>query len=275
MRADPGLNPVPLEAAADASLFGGKASQLARALVAGLPVPRGYALSHAAVESASRDPSSLRAFMAALPEGVTWAVRSSALGEDSAAASFSGQHASYLGVAGAESLLEAVRKVRESAHDPGALAYRRKLGLVGDPAMAVVLQEMAAAETSGVMFTEDPLTARPGLHIEAAWGFGETVVRGIIEPDRYRLDPQGTVLSREPGLKDLAIVQSPTGGTREVAVDACLHYALCLDDHALHGLLRIAEDCERLFGPALDIEWAIADGKVFLLQCRPIVRRAS
>jgi pyruvate, water dikinase len=108
--------------------------------------------------------------------------------------------------------------------------------------------------------------------IEASWGLGEAVVAGLVIPDNYRLDRSGRVLERRPGLKRIAIRTAATGGTIEDEISPELAERLCLDDSQLGELNELAASCERVYGPARDVEWAIADATVYLLQCRAVTR---
>ena len=107
--------------------------------------------------------------------------------------------------------------------------------------------------------------------IEAAWGLGEVVVSGAVTPDRYHLDRSGQLTDFAPGHKDIKIWFGDGHGTIECAVADDLHGAPCLDALQLASLHRLAEQCERVWGPRLDIEWAVDQvGGLHLLQCRPI-----
>ncbi|MEO7035209.1 MAG: PEP/pyruvate-binding domain-containing protein [Polyangiaceae bacterium] len=199
-------------------------------------------------------------------------MRSSAVGEDSASASFAGQHETVLNVREPEALLAAVRRVYDSARTSAALGYRQKLGLAGEPRMAVVVQALVPAVSSGILFTRHPISGADERVIEAAWGLGEIVVAGLVTPDRYRLARGGQVLERTAGDKDLAIVWDEAGGTREIAVEPERISALCLSDAQLARLEQLAQACEAAFGGTQDLEWSFAQGELFLLQRRAITR---
>jgi len=253
--------------------YGGKALELGRALRVGLPVPAGLALTPAFVERVVLGDSSVRARLseACAPLGPL-AVRSSALGEDGASASFAGQHASVLNVRTAAALLEAVVNVYESARSPAALAYRRRMGVTSEPRMGVVLQKLVLAESAGILFTRHPLTGADERVIEGSFGLGEAVVSGLVTPDRFRLARGGAVLERSVGEKDIAIEWAPGGGTREVDVDPARAAKLCLTDAQLAELEALAVACEAAFPGPHDIEWAFAEGRLYLLQRRAITR---
>ncbi|MBT2468915.1 hypothetical protein J7E97_13780 [Streptomyces sp. ISL-66] len=271
---------VALGSATDEALYGGKAANLAIAVRAGLPVPPGLALSwpfvDAIAEGAADAHEALRAAVDRLPGGSQapggrpLAVRSSAPGEDSAQASFAGQHLSCLNVDTPEALTEAVQAVRESARAPAALAYRHRLGLVGPPCIAVVVQALVAADCAGVLFTRDPLDGSEIVVVEASWGLGESVVEGLVVPDRYRIDGSGRVLERVVGMKDIAVRPAPFGGTIQVAVPPERVRTPCLDDAQLTELHELASRCVLVFGGPQDLEWAFADGYPHLLQRRPL-----
>jgi pyruvate,water dikinase len=101
------------------------------------------------------------------------------------------------------------------------------------------------------------------------------VVAGQVIPDSYRIDRSGEVLQRTPGFKKIAIRTLPEGGTFEQEVQPELVEQLCLDDGQLAALNGLADRCEQIYGPARDIEWAFADGKLHLLQCRAVTRSGS
>ncbi len=262
-----------LAGAGDERTFGGKAAQLAAAAAAGLPVPPGVALSAALVAAvAAGDRGALQELHDALGAvGAPYAVRSSAIGEDSEQASFAGQHLTVLGVV-AERVAEAVGEVFASAGSEVAVAYRRRLGVEEDARTGVVVQQMVAADVAGVLFTRNPLDGSDERMIEASWGLGEVVVEGAVIPDRYRVAPGGRVLERVPGRKDVAIELLDGGQTIERAISGDRVEALCLDDEQLAALDALASDCVRILGGDRDIEFAFAAGALHLLQSRPLTR---
>ncbi|HEX6159188.1 MAG TPA: MFS transporter, partial [Thermoanaerobaculia bacterium] len=198
------------------------------------------------------------------------AVRSSAVGEDSAGASFAGQHATILHVTSVEALRDAIRQIHASAHDESALAYRANMGLNGGPRMAVVVQRMVDADAAGVLFTRNPVTGANERLIESAFGLGEAVVSGLVTPDRFRIAADGTILERTAARKELAI---RAGG--EVPLSEEEGARLSLDDDQLLALHELAARCEQYFGGPQDLEWAIDDGSLYLLQSRPITKVAE
>ena len=263
---------VPLAAASDEGTFGGKAVSLGAALRAGLPVPGGAALAwHVVARVAEADREHVGAVVESphVPDA-RLAARSSAVGEDSGGASFAGQHTTKLNVR-RHGLAEAVRAVWESAYAPSARAYREKKGVSAEPRVGVVVQMLVEPVAAGVLFTRNPITGADERLIEASWGLGEAVVNGSVVPDRYRVSPDGKLIEFIPGHKDVKIWYGDGEGTIEVPVDDHLHAAPSLTGDQVSSLNELAERCRRLYGPNLDIEWAVGqDARVYLLQCRPI-----
>lgn len=265
---------VALQDARDESLFGSKAVGLGEAARNGLPVPPGVALSGDTVDAvAGGTDEAIRLVaesVASLPRPL--AVRSSAVDEDGAQASFAGQHLTLLGVSTPEELDAALREVWWSANSDSAITYRQRVGLFTRPSVGVVVQALLDPEAAGVMFTQNPITGADERVIEASWGLGEVVVAGRVIPDTYRIARSGEVVERTPGLKKVAIRQRPDGTTAEEQVAPELAERLCVDDEGLAELSRLAARCEEVYGPNRDIEWAIAGGRLFLLQCRAVTR---
>jgi pyruvate,water dikinase len=268
---------VSLVEAEEVSLFGSKAVGLGRALRDGLPVPPGVALSGQIVDAvAGGDVAAIERVAAAVrPLGGPLAVRSSAVDEDGAEASFAGQHLTLLNVPSWQELPAAVREIWWSANSDSAIGYRQRVGLFMRPSVGVVVQALLNPDAAGVMFTRNPVTGDDERVIEASLGLGEAVVAGLVIPDTFRLAPSGEVLDRAVGLKKIAVRTLPEGGTAEEPVPPELTEELCLDDGQLAALGRLAEQCDRVYGPARDIEWALAGGTVYLLQCRAITRAGS
>jgi pyruvate,water dikinase len=199
-------------------------------------------------------------------------VRSSAIGEDSADASFAGQHLTRLNVTDAGMLAEAVVAVWASARSEAALAYRARLGIDGSPRTGVVVQQLLDPDVAGVLFTRNPVDGSDERMVEASWGLGEVVVAGRVIPDRFRIARDGTILERTAGWKHVALRPSGLGGTVEEPVAADRVEQLCLDDRRLAELNELAARCERAFGTGRDLEWALSGETVHLLQCRAVTR---
>jgi pyruvate,water dikinase len=268
---------VRLVGADEESVYGAKAVGLGDALRAGLPVPPGVALPGAEVGAiASGEATVTAALRDAVRELPTpLAVRSSCVGEDSAGASFAGQHITVLNVASADDVEAAVREVWWSANSDSAITYRKRLGVFARPNVGVVVQSLLQPDSAGVMFTRNPITGADERLIEASWGLGEAVVAGRVIPDSFRVARGGEVLDRRAGFKKIAIRPVPGGGTVDEEVAADLVESLCLSDEQLHALSGLADDCERVYGAGRDIEWAFAGGQLYLLQCRAVTTAAG
>jgi pyruvate,water dikinase len=264
---------VALKEAMNPGTYGGKAVQLGTAMRAGLPVPDGFALSCDTVEAVVSGHSDvLVPLEGACTQDRPHAVRSSAVGEDSQAASFAGTHLTVLGACGVQAVAEAVRGVHASGLDAGAGAYRTRLGLDEMILMAVVVQELIDADAAGVLFTRNPVTGAAELIIEASWGLGEAVVSGLVTPDHYILGHTGELRDLVLGEKDLAIRWTGQG-TSEVAVPEHLIGEPCLGATELAALHDLVSACDTVYGSTEhDIEFAFSAGMVFLLQRRPITR---
>jgi len=268
---------VVLAEALEEASFGAKAVQLGEAVREGLPVPPGVALSGPTVEQvASGEESAIEEVEQAVRSlHAPLAVRSSAVGEDSAEASFAGQHLTLLNVPSTEEVCAAVREIWWSGNSDSAITYRQRVGLFTRPSVGVVVQELLNPDVAGVMFTQNPINGADERMIEASWGLGEAVVAGLVIPDSYRLSKSGEVLDRRAGVKKIAIRSVANGGTLEEEVAPELVERHCLDDGDLEQLNVLASECERVYGPARDLEWAFAGGQLYLLQSRAVTKAAS
>jgi len=210
-------------------------------------------------------------------EGSPVAVRSSATAEDLPDASFAGQQETFLNVTGAD-LFERIRGCWASLFTQRALYYRTEQGFAHDAVdIAVVVQEMVDADKSGVLFTSHPSSGAPVVTVEAAWGLGEAVVSGAVTPDNYVLDRETGDL-REVTVADkkvMCVRDAETGETVEREVPAEKRDQRVLGDEELDRLVALGAEIEAYYDSPQDVEWAIADGKVYLLQSRPITTIAD
>jgi len=209
---------------------------------------------------------------AELGDDVPVAVRSSATAEDLPDASFAGQQDTYLNVTG-EALVDRVRECWASLFTQRALYYRNEQGFENDLVdIAVVVQQMVDSEKSGVMFTSHPSTGAPVVTIEAAWGLGEAVVSGAVTPDNYVVDrASGEIRDETVAQKKVMHVRDEeTGETVERQVSEAKQGTRVLSDEELEELRDIGEMIEEYYGEPQDVEWAIYEGEVYLLQSRPI-----
>src|SRR5215210_2493842 len=271
------------EACRDVDVAGGKGASLARMTAEGLPVPPGFVIPSHVLEgsldtgrmlefAASRSARELQELVAATEppreqisaayENLVGArvtatykhvgnkkvaVRSSAVAEDSEAASYAGQQETYLFVEGAEDVCARVVDCWASFFSERALFYRAEKGSLEDLRMAVVVQKMIDPEKSGVIFTVDPVRRRRDrMVVEAVRGVGEQVVSGEVTPDHYSLDRKGKL-------------------KREKIVDERV-----LTDEELQRLGDLGRQLEERHGVVQDIEWAMVGEEIYLLQSRPV-----
>ncbi len=294
-------------AATAADLVGPKAATLARLRRAGLPVPDGFCVAAAAYRAhleaaglaaaarrvagaegherrrlalevrlgllrAPLDPAlagGLDTAWGALiagPPGLA-AVRSSALLEDTAAASFAGQLDSYLGVDTRDDLVTALRGCWAALWAARALRYLAACGI--DPAataMAVLVQRLVVARASGGALSR---TVGGGVLLTGAWGLGPAVAQGEVVPDRFVVHPDGAV-AVEPGRKDRLVACAPGTGPRPRAVPAERVDAPCLDERRAVELAGLVTAVERLLGGPVEVEWALGERGLEILQARPL-----
>lgn len=200
------------------------------------------------------------------------AVRSSATTEDLPGASFAGQQATSLNVRGEDELLDAVRYCWASLWSARAIAYRERQGFRHDrAAVAVVVQQLIPAEVSGVLFTANPVSgARDEIVVNAALGLGEAVVGGLTTPDSFTLDRTTlAVRERQTGRQEVETVLTERG-TAERQLSPKRAARPALNDEQLVRLAETGLKIEHHFGVPQDIEWAYADGRLWVLQARAI-----
>ncbi|HEX6339598.1 PEP/pyruvate-binding domain-containing protein [Umezawaea sp.] len=258
--------------AADLLTAGGKGESLAKLTTAGLPVPPGFHVTTAAYRAfvahhglaagiagashrevvdlfAGHEPpaevaAAITRAYADLGEGPV-AVRSSATAEDLPDASFAGQQDTFLDVTGTDAVLAAVKRCWASLWTERAVDYRARHGVEpADVAIAVVVQRMVPATSAGVLFTADPVTgARDRLVVNAVRGLGEALVSGDADPE--------------------VVVLGACGITER-------HGDRVLSDETALELAGLGRRIEELYGRPVDVEWAVHDGEVFVVQARPI-----
>jgi pyruvate, water dikinase len=289
-------------ACAEVACAGGKGSSLARMAALGLPVPPGFVVPANALADAlpdggaelrrlaeARDAEAaqaliktveldsalredvLRAYAELGPDDVPVAVRSSACAEDSEAASFAGQQETFLHVRGGDQVRARIRDCWASFFSERALFYRSQKGSLADLGMAVVVQRMVQAEIAGVLFTCDPVRKRRDrMVVEAVIGLGEAAVSGAVTPDHYVLKRDGTVRKAQVHEQPYAIVADEAGGVAERALSPDEGGARKAGDELLAKLARLGDDLEQRIGVPQDIEWAVQDGELYVLQARPV-----
>jgi pyruvate,water dikinase len=259
---------IPADALADALPDGG-------AELRALAERQDAAAAQALIRSVELDPALREAVPAAYAalggEDVPVAVRSSATAEDSEAASFAGQQETFLHVRGGDQVRARIRDCWASFFSERALFYRSKKGSLGDLGMAVVVQRMVDADIAGVLFTCDPVKKRRDrMVVEAVIGLGEAAVSGAVTPDHYVLKRDGTVRKAHVHHQPYAIVGEAGGGVVERPLDAEQGGARKAGDDLLAQLARLGNDLEQRVGVPQDIEWAVQDGELYVLQARPV-----
>jgi len=207
-----------------------------------------------------------------LGDRVRVAVRSSGIGEDAEGTSFAGMNETFTNVAGDDEVLARLVDCWASLWGARSIFYRGDKSLTAEPAIAVVVQEMVPSERSGVMFTLDPSTGETGhIVIEAAFGQGEVVVSGMVEPDTYVVDKNGLrLLHARVGTQHFKIVRGPDGEDQRIDLDSDEGGRRVLDDNEVVEVARLGLVVEQQYGSPQDTEWALAGGRTFLVQSRPV-----
>ncbi|WP_426977565.1 PEP/pyruvate-binding domain-containing protein [Pseudarthrobacter sp. O4] len=287
---------------ADVGLAGGKGANLGELLRAGFPVPEGFIVTTAAYASMLEDTGPGGTLAGLLQTGADGArireaigsvrlpeqlrrtitdayrrlgagpvaVRSSGTAEDLPGAAFAGQHDTFLNILGEDALIRAITGCWASLWTDRAISYRHRQKIrPEDVAIAVVVQTMVSADAAGVMFSADPLTGRRDrILIDAGAGLGEAVVSGRVTPEHYVLDSHARVRQWTPGGHETVIRATPKGGTVETAGEPGT--GQLLSKRQLARLAGIARQVTAHFGTPQDMEWAVAGGRTYLLQARPM-----
>ena len=199
------------------------------------------------------------------------AVRSSATAEDLPDASFAGQQETYLNVQGIESVLNGVRNCYASLWGNRAASYRFHQGYdQTSVSIAVVVQEMIESEKSGVLFTVNPVNKKENeMQINASFGLGESVVSGRVTADSYIIDKSGNIIEVNIGSKETQIIYGDKE-TVEVSVNSDKRKTHALNDREILELMKCGLEIEKHYGMPMDIEWAIKNDIVYILQARAI-----
>ena len=283
---------------------GGKGASLARLALLGYPVPRFFCIPRETLAAIAAGTVSVPTLLAAVRQACNLlgmfdcplAIRSSATCEDGQKHSFAGMFSSHLNILGADRLEAAIAAVHASAHTPAVEAYGRLVGLTATPEMAIVVQEMVAAEISGVAFSRDPTGASSNrILVESVFGLGEGLVSGDLNADRgsvERYDPAQWWI--EEGKQDEVYVTDPRGGTLKETMQTAPHSTPSLTPELLARVARLCMDIELDFAAAttpngadgagegdtaprfdhsrcaIDMEWCVKGEQLFVLQARPV-----
>ncbi|HET9731350.1 MAG TPA: phosphoenolpyruvate synthase [Acidimicrobiales bacterium] len=208
--------------------------------------------------------------------GAAVAVRSSATSEDTASASFAGMHETFTNVSGDADVVARVVDCWASLFGERVVSYRAAQAIAEEPALAVVVQQMVPADRSGVMFTVDPSTGeRDHIVIEGAFGFGEVVVGGKVEPDTYVVAKDGPTLLRvRVGRKATRVAVGPDGVESTVDLSPEESARRVLSDEDVLAVARLGLQVEDHYQSPQDVEWAFtAGGELFVVQSRPITTK--
>ncbi len=228
----------------------------------------------AASENSKLGKASKQSPLATMPIAV--AVRSSATAEDLPGLAFAGQQDTYLNIVGEEAVLDAVKKCWASLWTGRAMAYRVRNHIPpNEVALAVIVQQLVPAASSGILFTANPVTGRRDeMVIDASFGLGEAIVAGQVEPDHFVVNPHDlTITERKLGSKAIVILPRTGGGTEQIAQGNSARddsQRQALPDGRIVELAQIARQVAEHFGSPQDIEWAWANQQLYLLQSRPI-----
>lgn len=212
--------------------------------------------------------SDVKASLAPFGESL-WAVRSSAVAEDTADASFAGQQDTYLSIR-TEDVPDFIRSCWASYWNERAISYRHDNDV---PQMmsgiAVVVQKMVPAVSSGIMFTKDPRTGDESVVIEASWGLGESIASGIVSPDRFVCSSACKLQDKRINKKLKAFYLSASG-SKETDLDEKMQSSPSITDRQVEALAALGKKMEAHFGSPQDIEWALDEKDYYVLQSRPI-----
>jgi pyruvate,water dikinase len=198
-----------------------------------------------------------------------WAVRSSAVAEDMADASFAGQQDTYLSIRAGD-VPKFIKSCWASYWNERAMSYRHDNNVPQlRTGIAVVVQKMVPATSSGIMFTKDPLTGAEKVIIEASWGLGESIASGMVSPDRFVCGERCEIQERNIN-KKLKAMHLSVGGAKEIDIDERMQSAPSIRDDQAESLAALGKRMESHFGSPQDIEWALDKDEFFVLQSRPI-----
>jgi len=199
------------------------------------------------------------------------AVRSSATAEDLPEASFAGQQETFLNVKGRMEVLDAVKKCWASLFTARAVYYRKKQGFETEKVgIAVVIQKMVDSEIAGILFTAEPTGDTSKMVIEAGYGLGEAVVSGSITPDTYTIE-KGTfkIIEKKIGKQEWSLERAEKGNKKN-NIPKAKQSKQKMDDKYIIQLAKIGRQIENHYKKPMDIEWAVENKQMYIVQARPI-----
>lgn len=200
------------------------------------------------------------------------AIRSSATSEDSKTASFAGQQETYLNVRGEASMIEKIREGWASLFEPRAIYYRKENNLNHLTAgISLVVQKMVESESSGVMFTIDPVTNdKSKIVIEAIYGLGEYIVQGKVTPDHYEVKKDNfQILEKRTVVQSIMLKKSGVEN-KDIKIPPKIAKKQKITDSQIIEIAKLGKLLEKHYYFPQDIEWALEKGKIYIVQTRPI-----
>lgn len=258
----------------DVNIVGGKGSELINLTSEGFVVPEGFVIGTDAYNQALEISDDLKQQILAAFDELSSdfvAVRSSATAEDGSSAAWAGQLETYLYTT-EKTLIENIKKCWQSLQSDRAISYAKQHSVKpGGNKVAVVIQRMIDSDVSGVAFTVNPITGAEEIMIEAGFGQGEAVVSGHITPDNY-------IVNKKTGATQKNI-SSQAKKLEFSTSDSSLHWVELrgdikevqkLRDQEIAALVATLKDIELYYKRPMDVEWTIDNGKLYILQARPI-----
>jgi len=207
-----------------------------------------------------------------LGENLLVAVRSSASSEDSKTASFAGQQATFLNIKGVENLIKKIKEGWASLFEPRAIFYRHEENLNQERvSMSLIIQKMVNPESSGVMFTIDPITQdESSITIEAIYGLGEYVVQGKVTPDHYEVDKNTFGISQKRVEPQKVMLRLKNGENKDIRLGSLEGSRQKLEDQDIVLLAKLGKIIEKHYNYPQDIEWAKEGKTLYIVQTRPV-----
>lgn len=201
------------------------------------------------------------------------AVRSSATAEDLPEASFAGQQETYLNIRGEKNLIDTIKRCFASLWSDRAIAYRKETGFDKKKiSLAVVVQKMIESDVSGVLFTVNPTNQnKKEMMINASYGLGEAIVSGMVTPDTVIWDrKRNEITNKTLGSKEISIIYEESEGTIQIDNKEEKRKSFSISNKEIEELIKLAEKIEKHYGYPQDIEWAIKNNRIYILQARAI-----
>lgn len=243
-------------------LAGNKGANLAKLVRFGYKVPDGFCVSDESSES------EIKAELSKLPK--PWVVRSSSSAEDSSGLAFPGIFETVIGLTEPKEVISSIKKVMASKDLGIVKSYANQNKINPENIrMAVIIQTMINPDCSGVAFSQNPISGVENVVIEANWGLGETLVDGSVSPDYFEVNRSGEIVENHTGTKKIkAVFQN--GKVERIETNQQERDTMSLSEEMANKLALTVENIAKDFGNPQDIEWAIADNEIHILQARPI-----